>query len=37
MHTNYIVLGRGTPVLIDSRFRIYAMERFRSTNIFLSG
>ena len=32
MHTNYLVLSEGTPVLIDSQFKIYAMERLRSTH-----
>ena len=32
MHTNYVVLSEGTPVLIDSQFKIYAVERLRSTH-----
>ena len=32
MHTNYVVLSKGTPVLIDSQFKIYAVERLRSTH-----
>jgi len=32
MHTNYVVLSEGTPVLIDSQFKIYAMEGLRSTH-----
>ena len=32
MHTNYLVLSEGTPVLIDSQFKIYAVERLRSTH-----
>ena len=27
MHTNYLVLSEGTPVLIDSQFKIYTVER----------
>jgi len=30
--TNYIVLGEGNPVLIDSQFKVYELERFRSTH-----
>src|SRR5258707_14077218 len=32
MHTNYVVLSEGTPVLIDSQFKIYALEGLRSTH-----
>jgi hypothetical protein len=32
MHTNYVVLSEATPVLIDSQFKIYAVERLRSTH-----
>jgi hypothetical protein len=32
MHTNYLVLSEGAPVLIDSQFKIYAVERLRSTH-----
>ena len=32
MHTNYVVLSEGTPALIDSQFKIYAVERLRSTH-----
>jgi quinolinate synthase len=32
MHTNYVVLIEGTPMLIDSQFKIYAVESLRSTH-----
>lgn len=32
MHTNYLVLSKGTPALIDSQFKIYAVEGLRSTH-----
>jgi hypothetical protein len=32
MHTNYVVLSEATPMLIDSQFKIYAVERLRSTH-----
>ena len=32
MHTNYLVLNKGTPVLIDSQFNIYTVEGLRSTH-----
>ena len=32
MHTNYLVLRERVPVLIDSQFKIYALERLRSTH-----
>jgi len=35
MHSNYIVLNSETPALIDSAFKIYAMERLRSVHTSL--
>jgi hypothetical protein len=32
MHTNAIVLNDAPPFAIDSQFRIYSLERFRSTH-----
>jgi hypothetical protein len=32
MHTNYLVLNDQPPVLIDSDFKIYSLERFRSVH-----
>ena len=32
MHTNYLKLNSGTPVLIDSEFKIYSLDNFQSTH-----
>ncbi len=31
MHVNYVVMGKEPPVLIDSGFRLYSLEKLRST------
>ena len=30
MHTNYITLNNAPPIAIDSQFKVYSLERFRS-------
>lgn len=32
MHTNYLTLNSGAPVLIDSEFKIYSLDHFQSTH-----